>query len=74
MITIIDTNDHKPVFTKSTYNVNLEENVKRNFKVVQVLANDADTGPSGVVLYTITNQDKVNHFYIDSNSGRLYFY
>lgn len=73
-ITISDSNDFDPKFSQSPYNVNLEENVKRGHRVVQVKATDQDNGPSGDVVYSITKQDAENRFYIDSNSGTIYTY
>ena len=73
IFSLSDTNDHKPTFERSTYNARIDENVARNTKLIQVRATDADSGPSGQIVYSITSQDRENHFYIDSNTGKLSF-
>ncbi|KAM7360298.1 cadherin 86C isoform 2-T13 [Cochliomyia hominivorax] len=49
---INDVNDNPPVFTQPVYTVELPENVTVGTKVVQVHADDVDTGMGGRVRYT----------------------
>lgn len=49
---INDVNDNPPVFTQNVYTVELPENVTVGTKVVQVHADDIDTGMGGRVRYT----------------------
>uniref|UniRef100_A0A1I8N8Q9 Cadherin domain-containing protein n=1 Tax=Musca domestica TaxID=7370 RepID=A0A1I8N8Q9_MUSDO len=47
-----DVNDNPPVFSQPMYTVELPENITVGTKVVQVQADDADTGLGGRVRYT----------------------
>lgn len=49
---IMDENDNPPVFTESMYIAELPENVTVGTKVIQVHADDVDTGNGGKVRYT----------------------
>ncbi|XP_075147348.1 cadherin 86C isoform X2 [Haematobia irritans] len=49
---INDVNDNSPVFSQAMYTVELPENMTVGTKVIQVHANDADTGMGGQVRYT----------------------
>ncbi|XP_059219836.1 cadherin-86C isoform X4 [Stomoxys calcitrans] len=49
---INDVNDNAPVFSQLMYTVELPENMTVGTKVVEVQANDADTGMGGRVRYT----------------------
>lgn len=49
---INDVNDNPPVFTETMYTVDLPENMTVGTKVVQVHADDIDTGIGGRVRYT----------------------
>ncbi|XP_037916854.1 cadherin-86C isoform X2 [Hermetia illucens] len=49
---INDVNDNPPVFSESMYTVELPENMTAGTKVVQVHAEDVDTGMGGHVRYT----------------------
>ena len=70
-ITVEDTNDFAPVFKNLPYTANVSENVAKGFDVLTVKATDEDSGPSGVVTYSITSNPG-NKFKIDSNSGKLF--
>ncbi|XP_055377610.1 cadherin-86C [Condylostylus longicornis] len=47
-----DVNDNPPIFSQSVYRVELPENMTLDTKVVQVHADDVDTGLGGKVRYT----------------------
>ncbi|GAB0091959.1 cadherin-86C-like [Sergentomyia squamirostris] len=49
---ITDINDNPPVFSESVYTAELPENMTVGTRVVQVHADDIDTGPGGRVKYT----------------------
>lgn len=71
-ITVQDTNDFKPVFSKNQHNKRIDENIKINTPILKVLATDQDSGTSGQIIYTITRQENDNAFYIDSNTGQIF--
>lgn len=66
-----DVNDHSPVFTKSSYEVRLYENITVGGEVILVRATDEDSADNKVVEYSFADGSGVEHFYIDMNSGRV---
>lgn len=50
-VTIIDANDNDPVFTKSSYEFQVEENQKVGAFVGKITASDADLGDNAVLRY-----------------------
>lgn len=52
-ITVLDINDHKPVFTNKSYSANITENSAIGTSILKVLATDNDIGMNGEVLYSI---------------------
>ena len=68
-ITVYDTNDYAPQFTKATYNAGVNEDLSPSASVTTVLATDLDMGTNGLVVYGIvTSQDS---FVIDPMSGLI---
>lgn len=55
-IIITDENDNAPVFSKSEYNVSVEENKPANSTVVQVTATDNDADDNGLVRYRFSSR------------------
>lgn len=49
---MVDVNDNPPVFEQSEYRVELPENMTAGTRVVQVHADDVDTGMGGRIRYT----------------------
>lgn len=85
-VTIVDSNDHPPVFSQDTYNFLHPENtpagteVHRNTSGVdrsqQIIATDPDSGLNGLLLYSInyngnTSCSRNLPFEIDGSSGVL---
>ena len=67
-ITVLDTNDHGPVFSQQRYHFNVPENDDSNITgivVGKVSANDDDPGENGRVTYNITSSDGQGLFTID---------
>lgn len=52
-ITVLDINDHNPVFTNKSYSANITENSAIGTSILKVLATDNDIGMNGEVLYSI---------------------
>ncbi|XP_006863959.1 PREDICTED: protocadherin Fat 2 [Chrysochloris asiatica] len=71
-IQVKDVNDNRPVFEADPYKAFLTENMPVGTTVIQVTANDQDTGSDGQVSYRLA-VDPGNHahelFAIDSESG-----
>ncbi|NWJ09611.1 PCDGH protein, partial [Crypturellus undulatus] len=73
-INVTDANDNAPVFSKSTYEARVRENVPTGSLVLQVRATDADAGSNGRVSYSFSNvPDAVRAvFSIDIDSGDIH--
>ncbi|CAF3911817.1 unnamed protein product [Rotaria sp. Silwood2] len=67
-IYLIDDNDNLPIFDKSIYYVDIQENNLINTILLQVYANDSDLDDNGYVTYEL---DDINNKYvtIDSQTG-----
>ena len=67
-ITVLDTNDHGPVFRQQHYHFSVPENDESNITgivVGTVSAIDDDPGDNGRVTYNITSSDGQGLFTID---------
>ena len=67
-ITITDTNDHGPVFSKTTYFTTIQENNSLSLPLVRVNATDGDIGDNARMTYRIVG-DRLKLLSIDSDSG-----
>lgn len=54
VIQVHDVNDHTPIFTKSSYTTSVLESIPVNSRFVAVEAVDEDTGPGGLISYSIS--------------------
>nr|XP_027794365.1 protocadherin Fat 2 [Marmota flaviventris] len=71
-IQVKDVNDNRPIFEADPYKAFLTENMPGGTTVIQVTANDQDTGSDGQVSYRLSMEPDSNiHelFSIDSESG-----
>lgn len=72
MINILDENDEIPIFTHSIYNSSVPENVDPGFELVTVSATDRDQGQSGVVRYSLSDNNQHQGLVtIDEESGQV---
>ncbi|XP_034036954.1 protocadherin gamma-C5-like isoform X5 [Thalassophryne amazonica] len=74
-VTVLDVNDHFPVFDKNIYKGSLPENTPKNTFVIKISAADADEGPNGEVEFCFNSQtpDSVlSVFEINSVTGEIY--
>ncbi|NXE77238.1 FAT2 protein, partial [Cochlearius cochlearius] len=69
-VDVIDENDFPPVFPSSLLEKRLEENLTAT-QIVQLKAQDSDTGRNGFLTYGILNGDRLK-FRIDEATGILY--
>uniref|UniRef100_A0A3Q3WF66 Protocadherin-16 n=1 Tax=Mola mola TaxID=94237 RepID=A0A3Q3WF66_MOLML len=67
-VKVLDVNDNSPVFSKTSYSVDLSEDAVEGSKVLEVSRNDADDDLNGKVLYFLS-QDAHGAFTVDENSG-----
>ncbi|GCB61025.1 hypothetical protein scyTo_0004039 [Scyliorhinus torazame] len=72
-IQIKDVNDNQPIFEANPYKAFIPENMRSGTTVIQVTANDKDTGINGHVTYSLSNEfdDVTDVFAIDGESGWL---
>lgn len=61
-ITIVDVNDHTPVFDHTSYETSLLESAPVNARFFALSASDADLGANGRVSYAITDGDPDGKF------------
>lgn len=70
-VVVTDTNDHAPRFAPGAcYPLSLPENGETTV-IHTVVARDEDSGPNGVIAYSITGGNIGNRFSIDSVTGEL---
>ncbi|MEQ2278168.1 hypothetical protein XENORESO_013571, partial [Xenotaenia resolanae] len=71
-ITILDENDNRPVFTRTSYKAEITENSAAGSTVIvlngPVLAEDKDIGPNAVVKYRLLGP-RVDLFTVNSDTG-----
>ncbi|KAM3912635.1 cadherin-23 [Leptodactylus fuscus] len=70
LVTVLDINDNRPIFLKSSYEATVPENIPESSSIVQLEATDADEGENGRVWYRIISGDNRN-FRIDISTGLL---
>ncbi|XP_022625937.1 protocadherin beta-15-like [Seriola dumerili] len=73
-ITVLDANDNRPVFSKDTYSVSLDENALIGTLVIQLNATDLDEGLNSEIEYSFgkTQKKKVHDtFELDSVTGEI---
>lgn len=71
-ITVLDVNDHSPIFTNKSYSANIDENSRIGTSILKVLATDNDIGMNGEVLYSIergSHSDPNRIFSIHEKTG-----
>ncbi|VDI21724.1 Hypothetical predicted protein [Mytilus galloprovincialis] len=69
-----DKNNHTPVFEKSEYNAAIDWNLAAGYKIVDVVAEDADVGKEGNITYSIIDGNTRGFFSINSSGAVLLKY
>lgn len=69
-VTIMDVNDHSPVFQSSSYTADISEDVPIGSLVLEVKAIDLDQGSNSHVLYSLSSSSQ-SMFIIDQDTGRI---
>lgn len=67
LITLLDVNEHKPVFNPLKYNVTISEAVGVGSSVLKLSATDKDAGINSQLVYSIVNGDPRSLFAVDSD-------
>nr|XP_040030025.1 protocadherin-1-like isoform X2 [Gasterosteus aculeatus aculeatus] len=73
-VTVTDQNDNAPKFERSHYEAELPENSPQGHSVLQVRANDADTGANGEIDYSLHQASEAVQrlLRIDRSTGVIY--
>ena len=69
-VTVIDKNDNRPNF-KNNYNTSLRENTAEGRTVLRVEATDLDAGVNREIEYSITSDNSLGFFSVNSTDGNL---
>nr|ABL75854.1 protocadherin 2A14 [Takifugu rubripes] len=52
-ISVLDSNDNRPIFNQEIYQISIKENIKAGTSVFRLLASDPDEGSNGEIEYTL---------------------
>ncbi|NXB77281.1 PCD23 protein, partial [Donacobius atricapilla] len=69
-LTVLDENDHSPLFAKTQYQVSVAEDLEEGSAVLDLSASDEDAGLNGEVMYSLID-DTYGAFAIDSVTGSI---
>ncbi|XP_021249506.1 protocadherin-23, partial [Numida meleagris] len=69
-ITVLDENDHSPLFEKNKYHLSVREDLEEGTTILDLFASDRDDGPNGEVTYLLIG-DTFGAFAIDSVTGSI---
>ncbi|KAM9740541.1 protocadherin alpha-8-like isoform 11-T11 [Menidia menidia] len=73
-INVLDSNDNPPVFSRSLYKANVNENVKIGTSIITLNATDVDAGLNGKISYSFIEIDQgqgSDLFHIDKDTGTV---
>ncbi|NXE18627.1 PCD23 protein, partial [Ardeotis kori] len=69
-VTVLDENDHNPLFAKSQYQVSVREDLEEGSAILDLFASDKDHGLNGKIMYSLID-DTFGAFAIDSVTGSI---
>ncbi|NXO77103.1 PCD23 protein, partial [Sitta europaea] len=69
-LTVLDENDHSPLFAKTQYQTSVTEDLEEGSAVLDLSASDEDAGLNGEVMYSLID-DTYGAFAIDSVTGSI---
>ncbi|XP_032042137.1 protocadherin-23 [Aythya fuligula] len=69
-VTVLDENDHSPLFAKNQYHVSVREDLEEGSAILDLFASDEDDGLNGEVIYRLID-DTFGAFAIDSLTGSI---
>lgn len=70
-VTILDSNDNRPLFSQQRYETQLAENTALFHSVFTVSATDADVGSNGRITYSLVLGDAGGSFHVNSSTGEV---
>ncbi|NXQ32054.1 PCD23 protein, partial [Alaudala cheleensis] len=69
-LTVLDENDHSPLFTKTHYQISVTEDLEQGSAILALSASDEDAGLNGEVIYSLID-DTYGAFAVDSVMGSI---
>ncbi|NXA63629.1 PCD23 protein, partial [Mohoua ochrocephala] len=69
-LTVLDENDHSPLFAKTQYQISVTEDLEDGSAILDLSASDEDDGLNGEVIYSLID-DTYGAFAIDSVTGSI---
>ncbi|NXW08189.1 PCD23 protein, partial [Fregetta grallaria] len=69
-LTVLDENDHNPLFAKTQYQISVREDLEEGSAILDLFASDEDDGLNGKVTYSFID-DTFGAFAIDSVTGSI---
>ncbi|NXR34226.1 PCD23 protein, partial [Zosterops hypoxanthus] len=69
-LTVLDENDHSPLFAKTQYHISVTEDLEEGSTILDLSASDEDAGLNGEVMYSLID-DTYGAFAIDSVTGSI---
>ncbi|NXM32903.1 PCD23 protein, partial [Oxyruncus cristatus] len=69
-LTVLDENDHSPLFAKTQYQISVTEDLEEGSTILDLYASDEDDGLNGEVMYSLID-DTFGAFAIDSVTGSI---
>ncbi|XP_054238920.1 protocadherin-23 [Indicator indicator] len=69
-LTVLDENDHNPLFAKTQYQISVREDLEEGSIILDLLASDEDEGLNGEVMYSLID-DTFGVFAIDTVTGSI---
>ncbi|OPJ75325.1 protocadherin-23 isoform B [Patagioenas fasciata monilis] len=69
-LTVLDENDHNPLFAKTQYQISVREDLEEGSAILDLFASDKDDGLNGEVTYSLID-DTFGAFAIDNVTGSI---
>ncbi|CAN8208759.1 unnamed protein product [Coccothraustes coccothraustes] len=69
-LTVLDENDHSPLFAKTQYQISVTEDLEKGSAILDLSASDEDAGLNGEVMYSLID-GTYGAFAIDSVTGSI---
>ncbi|NXQ16078.1 PCD23 protein, partial [Peucedramus taeniatus] len=69
-LTVLDENDHSPLFAKTQYQISVTEDLEEGSAILDLSASDEDAGLNGEIMYSLID-DTYGAFAIDSVMGSV---
>ncbi|NXJ84185.1 PCD23 protein, partial [Trogon melanurus] len=69
-LTVLDENDHSPLFAKTQYQISMREDLKEGSTILDLFASDEDAGLNGEVTYSLID-NTFGAFAINSVTGSI---